>query len=239
MEMIRLTQSDPREYFRQIARLHDAEIHHGALPLLGTSFLARLYHDLAGQQGCGIWALFQDQEVQAFLVGCDNMRTCFRSLLLRSWLPLSMLAAPRLISWRLLRRLPSLLLYPFKHKSTTEQNTSETFAELLAIAVNKRFQGRGIGKELVARFEEFLGLERKVSSYEVTTNAEDPDSNAFYRKMGFQPTMTIPHHSLILQRYYKYIEVSPAFRKINGAALLGEVEDSASVVSSCRQRKES
>ena len=76
-------------------------------------------------------------------------------------------------------------------------------AELLAMAVHEQARGKGIGRDLVDALErDFVewGLE---GEYCVVTFTGDPGSNAFYRRIGFEPTRAFRHHENLMQEYRK------------------------------------
>jgi len=209
VEILRLSWETGEACFREIAALHAAEIRHGALPLFGIGFLARLYRELARTPGCGVWAAVRGDRVYGFLIGCVDLRAGFGAVLLRAGLPLLARAVPRLLRWKLLRKLPAVLLYPLQRSApakTTQPAADSDRSELLAIAVDPACRGEGVGRELVRRLEDFL-CRHGAGSYRVTTNAADPSSNAFYRRLGFEPAGKVPHHALCLQQYRKRLRV--------------------------------
>ncbi len=123
------------------------------------------------------------------------------------------LAIPRLLSWGLLRKLPALFLYPFRRAE--EENSSADIvyqdrAELLVLAVAPDCRNQGAGQALISCLESYLHDQGKVSSYRVTTNAEDPVSNAFYKRVGFEPIGIRSHHALSLRHYRKRLPSRPS-----------------------------
>lgn len=58
------------------------------------------------------------------------------------------------------------------------------------LAVDRRLQGQGVGQELLA-FALHLALDfsERVGLYAVVVNAKDDRGVAFYRKLGFRPTL--------------------------------------------------
>lgn len=58
------------------------------------------------------------------------------------------------------------------------------------LAVDKRFQGQGIGRELLA-FALHLALEfsERVGLHAVVVDAKNDKAAAFYRRLGFRPTL--------------------------------------------------
>jgi ribosomal protein S18 acetylase RimI-like enzyme len=198
----RVSSADVRQC-RQAAALHVSQIHFGLLPLLGSSFLARLYQAVAGAPRGGLWIATQGDDALGFLCGCADLDFVYRHVFRHHAIRLACAAGVSLLRPDVLRRVPALLRYPQRSRKA-EQLSREMSAraELLAIAVSPRAQGRGIGKALVQRFEDFLAQNR-APLYHVATNLADPASNAFYRALGFKPSGTTPHHALTLQLYEK------------------------------------
>jgi GNAT superfamily N-acetyltransferase len=203
----RLTSSDPLIRFQEIAQLHVEEIHHGILPLFGTSFLSRLYYGLASTSRTGVWAAIEDGKVAGFLAGCADIQRSYRSVMMKFGVELFFRAMGALFKPAVLKRLPAVFAYPFQsHKDAVtvrEQTGPASRAELLAIAVDRRYHGRGVGKQLVLTFEKNLLAWGVSEPYWVTTNSEDAGSNAFYRALDFEAWGTFKHHELVLQRYRK------------------------------------
>lgn len=71
------------------------------------------------------------------------------------------------------------------------------------MAVHHEAHRQGIGRALVATFEESLLIWGGANGYWVATDADQMGSNNFYLSLGFEPSRKIKHHDLILQHYYK------------------------------------
>jgi ribosomal protein S18 acetylase RimI-like enzyme len=205
MGIERLSPSHPWDVFRQIAQLHAAEIHHGLLPLLGPRFMTRLYYEMSRAPQTGVWAVVENGNVLGFIAGSADVGQTYRAMLLRRGPVFAMLALGGLFNPTVLRKLPSMFLYPFRVGRKEQDAPPPTHAELLAIAVDQRTHRRGFGRGLVEAFERGLRDWGVTGAYQVTTNVEEIASNQFYRKLGFEPYGTIKHHDLTLQRYAKQI----------------------------------
>lgn len=200
----RLGRATPKTTYLEIARLHFAEIHFGFLPLLGEEFLAYLYTQLAQLDDAAVWAAEEDGKILGFLSGTADFKTSYLKVFKKAWMGLILRGIPSLFKKSVLAKLPAVLLYPFKkHDKNTGEPERNSNAELLSIAVRAEAQGKGVGRGLVTALEEaFKGWEL-TGDYFVTTNAADPDSTAFYRKLGFQPCGTQKHNDLTLQVFKK------------------------------------
>lgn len=58
------------------------------------------------------------------------------------------------------------------------------------LAVDKRFQGRGVGRDLLAfALRLALDFSERVGLYAVVVDAKDERAAAFYQRLGFRPTL--------------------------------------------------
>jgi ribosomal protein S18 acetylase RimI-like enzyme len=201
---VELVQSGDAKACATAAALHIAEIHFGLLPLLGPEFLARVYMSVSSAPGAGVWVASRHGRIVGFVAGCSDVGALYKHMLRRDMLSLITAAGLALGRPAVLRRLPSIALYPLRQRDATGPRAARSPAELLAIAVSDDLRGRGLGRLLVARFEEFLRT-LHVHEYHVATNIEEVGSNAFYRALGFRPVATVPHHALTLQLYEKVL----------------------------------
>ncbi len=193
--------SGDSELCHQAAKLHIRVIHHGLLPLLGIGFLTRMYRCIAAAPESGVWAMIDGDKFVGFIAGCANVQRTYRWLLVNCGISLAMTAGLALFRFTVLRKLYSILAYPF-HRHKTSPRTPTTEAELLAIAVDENEYGKGHGSQLVDVLE--ASLRRwGVREYRVLTNIAESNSNAFYRATGFAPAGMIRHHALTLQVYKK------------------------------------
>lgn len=208
IEIVRLSIVHPKVYFTAIGALHIKQIDHGLLPLLGLKFLSRLYYELAITPKTGVWAALKSNELVGFISGCADARLSYCAVLCRAWPLFMRLTSQVILRPGLLRRMISVLYYPF-NKSSIKGHAIEVCSgiksEILAIAVNPDFERQGIGRKLIQAFEkEMLHWDNK-GYYRVATKIPDIRSNSFYRKAGFLPCHQLKHNDLILQIYLKEI----------------------------------
>jgi GNAT superfamily N-acetyltransferase len=202
MKVVRLGSGDSK-LCRQAADLHIRGIHHGFLPLLGNKFLTKMYLCVAAAPESGVWAIVDGDKLVGFVAGCAGVRRTFRWLMVNHGFRLAIAAGPALFRFSVLRKLHSILLYPFRRRKAPAE-FPEPEPELLAIAIDEREYGKGYGKQLVYALEVSL-RQWGVREYRVLTNIAEPESNAFYRATGFTPDGTIRHHALTLQVYKKIV----------------------------------
>jgi ribosomal protein S18 acetylase RimI-like enzyme len=208
---VRLSNDTPRRWFGEIARVHVREIRHGVLSLLGESFLATLYRELAVAPQTGVWIATEQGQVIGFIAGSADVRRSFRTVLRRAWLPLLRSTSGAVFNPSVFRKAVPLLLYPFRSPATTGHaitGCDSVTAELLAIAISPQAQRRGVGRALVHAFEHAIQSWGAGGYYRVATNHADPGSNAFYCNLGFLPCHRVAHHALMLQVFHKSIDES-------------------------------
>jgi GNAT superfamily N-acetyltransferase len=211
-DILRLGRATPDALYEEIAQLHIDTIHHGALPLLGKKFMARLYRDLTLAKDTGLWVALEDGRLLGFICGCADLGRAYTDVLKQADFLLFWHGLRACLDVRILRKVAALFFYPFHSRQSAgdsqPSSPAEQKAQLLAISVNPHLQQKGIGSQLVAVLEKSL-LEWGVSTYTVTTNIEEIGSNAFYRKNGFHHCGTLRHHALILQMYQKVPGIRP------------------------------
>ena len=197
--------SDGAALFHQIADLHIDLIHGGILPLLGKSFLANLYSEIASSRSGCVFAAIQADRVVGFAAGAWDIWKCACGFRIRGYLHLTLCFLRQLASPRVLAKGIDSLAYPFrKVDGASEHGARDKHrAELLAIAVAHSAQGQGVGRGLLARVEDFF--KPHVRHYFVTTNIAKTQSNAFYKTLGFLEIGCKKHHDLVLQTYIKQL----------------------------------
>jgi len=204
----RLSRLDSEAVFREIAGLHAEQIQGGVLPLLGTSFLATLYREIARSKWGTVHQATFNGRTAGFVAGTANIWSCAFGFTPSGYLRLGSILAVRVWHPDVARKFLGALAYPFRGPSTPSadnlQRQDKDRAELLAIAVASEAQGRGVGRALVGAFE--ATLRGKATSYSVATNAEDAQSNAFYQAVGFKKAGQKHHHDLLIQIYIKELD---------------------------------
>jgi GNAT superfamily N-acetyltransferase len=208
MNILKLGTASPREYFIAIARIHSEEIHFGFLPLLGEEFLAQLYFHMSRTTSSGVWAAEENGSIMGFVTGTADIRECYREIFRNAWFPLAGSVLRSIFKKDVLKKIPAILAYPFQ-SHTEEKSGPEPqptrHPELLSIAITSGGKGKGTGRALVQALEQGLREWGETGVYYVSTNRDDPNSNAFYRHVGFTPVANHKHNDLILQDYQKEI----------------------------------
>ena len=167
------------------ARLHAEEIGEGFLSGLGPRFLTVLYRRIIAWPQSFLLVVEEDGNVVGQAAATEDVGGLYRQFLLHDGLRAAAVAAPRL-----LRRLPEVL-DTLRYPSAQGQLPS---AELLAVAVDGRCQGRGIGRRLVLAANEEL-VRRGVTDARVVVASSNARALALYRSSGFRPASTIQVHA--------------------------------------------
>jgi ribosomal protein S18 acetylase RimI-like enzyme len=177
------------------AALHTGGISEGFLPLLGPAFLGRLYRRICLEPGSFLLVATSGGAVVGFIAGSDRVGDLYRSFLWRDGLAAASSAwRPLLTRWR---RVAETL----RHGSSGGAGTGRG-SELLAVAVDDRWQGQGVGTRLV---EAFLAevVRRGASAAYVVVGADNDPAVSLYQRSGFASGATFELHpgtrSLVMQ----------------------------------------
>jgi ribosomal protein S18 acetylase RimI-like enzyme len=159
------------------ARLHADRITEGFLSLLGARFLRRLYRRVSLVPDSFLLVAECDGLTVGFLAGSNDVPGLYRSFLWRDGAIAALLAAgPLVMGWR--RVLETL------HHGSAAPDEGGRGAELLSVAVDRAWSGRGAGQALVASF---LGevRSRGGTAAHVVVGAENGRAVALYERAGF------------------------------------------------------
>ena len=167
------------------ARLHATQIGEGFLSSLGPRFLTLLYRRIVAWPRSFLLVAEEDGVVVGQAAATEDVGGLYRQFLLRDGLVAGAVAGPRLLRrWRLVLE---TLRYPSGESELPP-------AELLAVAVDPDWTGRGIGRALVSAANEELGR-RGVANARVVVAASNAPALALYRSTGFRPSASIRVHA--------------------------------------------
>lgn len=175
------------------AELHSRDISSGFLSTLGPHFLRRLYARVATCEGSFLLIAESHGETVGFLGGSVDVGRLYRTFLRRDAL-LAAASAPLELarSWR-------SALETLAHR----RGASSSEAELLAIAVDPRWRGRGFGHMLVERFVAET-LSRGSAAATVVVGSDNHSAISVYRASGFEPERAYELHrgteSIVMRR---------------------------------------
>ncbi len=167
------------------ARLHAEQIGEGFLSSLGPRFLTLLYRRIVASPGSFLLVAEEGGAVVGQAAATEDVGALYRRFLVRDGLVAGVVAGPRLL--RRWRSTVETLRYPSGAESLPR-------AELLAVAVDSRHQGRGIGRALVLAANEELA-KRGVGDARVVVASSNVPALALYRSSGFRPATSIRVHA--------------------------------------------
>jgi ribosomal protein S18 acetylase RimI-like enzyme len=177
------------------AELHRRGIDAGFLSSLGQSFLKQLYLAVPRCRVgfCYVWEE-PDCAVLGFIACAESTRALYKQALRRRgfWMALPLMRY--MVRPSILRRMWHTWRYP------SEVGDDLPAAEVLSIAVSGNARGKGVGKALMqAALAEFA--RRGIDKVKVAVWAGNDTANTFYRRCGFNLTLTRKHHGLPMNIY--------------------------------------
>jgi GNAT superfamily N-acetyltransferase len=180
---------DKSERYRQVARLHVANIGKGFLATLGQSFLALMYRAI--DEGAGSVLLVDecDGQVTGFVSGGTGMGPIYRQMF-RYPLRLVQSLLPTVFRPRRVLRIVEILRYG--RRSATQGELPE--AELLSIVVDPAHRGQGVAEKLYRRLVEHFGA-TGVSAFRITVGDALMPAHRFYMRMGAAPIGKVQVHA--------------------------------------------
>jgi len=179
----------------RVARLHEQEIDFGFISTLGRRFLTSLYAAMLESGWVVIFVAEGRGRVIGFCAVTRDIGKLYKTMLQKKWWKFCLLLLPRAFSLKVIKHCYETLRYPNR-----EEAPGLPEAELLSIAVDREWAGRGIGKlvasEAIGQIAR-LGVSRlRVAVLEATVAA-----NRFYPSMGFEFHSQIMNHGRRLNIY--------------------------------------
>jgi ribosomal protein S18 acetylase RimI-like enzyme len=161
-----------------VAEIHATRIRDGFLVQLGLPFLRRLYRRAVRSSRAFVIVSRDGGEVTGFVAVAEDTHAFYREFLRRDGIIATAVALPRIV--RALRSVVETLRYG------TRDHGEVPKAEILAIAVRERFEGVGLGTELVVAALDELSR-RGVPSARVVTAVGNTAAVRAYERAGFRP----------------------------------------------------
>ncbi len=176
------------------AALHAEGISQGFLSVLGPRFLTRLYRRICLVPDSFLLVAERDAPV-GFIAGSTDVGSLYRTFLWRDGAVAAALAARHLVvGWR-------RVLETLRHGDGGGPGSGRG-AELLAVAVDRRSQGLGAGRQLVAAFLAEVSA-RGLDAAHVVVGADNGTATALYERAGFATVERFELHpgteSLLMQ----------------------------------------
>ena len=187
-------QMDPIRHadHQRVAQLHSENIDQGFLSTLGPRFLRLLYQAIDECPEACLLLAREGGQVVGFVAGTLNMGPVYRRLL-RHWLALGLSLAPSLLIPRRLWCILEILRYSRGGHGGANALPALPAAELLSIAVDPAYRGRGIAEDLYAGLKLFFAT-RGLGEFKIIVGAPLAPAHRFYRRMGAVPVTEIEVH---------------------------------------------
>jgi GNAT superfamily N-acetyltransferase len=167
-----------KDYYEQIAYIHQNEIGEGFLPTLGIKFLSKLYSRISRSEYTFLIAAFIDNEIVGFLAGSLDTRKFYKEFIIRDGLFFLPILLPQLLSLDAILKVRETLLYPQKKEEVSLPNS-----EILNFCVSQKNQRKGVGKVIYKyAIEEFLRL--NVNKVKIVTGCTQISAQSFYESFG-------------------------------------------------------
>lgn len=182
----------------EIARIHYNEIDQGFLRQLGKNVLARLYRAIIENPESFVVIAKEQGETVGFIAGSTNVRSLYGDFFKKHAQAVLIGGFFQLLNPHSWGKIADVLRYPKKMK---QHDLPE--AELIAIAVKKEFQGKGIAKHMFEIFVEEM-KRRRVRTFRVTVGEKLTSAIMLYEKLGFHYKAQVSVHPENTSRIYTY-----------------------------------
>lgn len=171
-----------------VARIHREEIPTAFLSTLGQRFLKNLYLGLLEAETALTLVAEAGGTVVGFVCATAGLSSLYGQVIRCRWWRFILCLLPKLVRPSVIRR-----CWETMHYSKTEQEGPSSDAEILSIAVDRRYAGRGVGRWLVKAALDALAT-RGARTVKVLCLERLEGANAFYRRCGFRLARTIEIH---------------------------------------------
>ena len=220
---IKIIESNSKDHFREIARLHSDGITEGFLSTLGIPFLTRLYMGISKEKNSGVLVAVEEggedggsvsqldsakENILGFISYSKDVKSCYKHVMFSNCFSLGVAMIPNIFKPTIYKKIFETLIYPFAHKDIPEEIVEDKAnplrSELLSMAVSENARGKGIGKLLVKAVDEAM-LRMDVNGYYVVTHGIDERSNGFYQRCGFEKVREFENHGKPMNEYFKSV----------------------------------
>lgn len=179
---------EPRIY-REVARLHARNLDKSFLATLGEGFLTEMYRAIDRCPSSTLLVEKHEGAVVGFVTGASGMGPIYRQMLSRWWI-LPFRLFPRLLHPRTIGRVVDILRYSAAAPLAPESPKDE----LLSIAVDPNWRGRGYSEALYTRLCEHF-RDKGSAGFKIVVGAPLAAAHRFYQKMGAEAVGEIEVHA--------------------------------------------
>ena len=181
--------------YKQIAEMHYNQIKTGFLNKLGLEFLELIYKYIDEYENSFIIYKIKNENVIGFISGTEDADNLYIGFKDKYFLK---------IIWIIFKRLclkPSIVKGIFETMNYNKKTVLLPKAELISIAVDNDYKGKGIASDLMKDFFNEMD-KRGIESVKVTVGADNIRANEYYRKWGFERILEIEVHKGIRSNVY-------------------------------------
>lgn len=183
-----------------LAKIHFLELNSDFLPSLGERFLRLLYLNLLQSKNTCIFINYINNDEQGFAVGTKDFNKVFMIIIMRNFIKYVFLILPQIIKKpKILKNIFDTMFYTKKAEFDAPR------AELIVIAVSKKYHRKGIGRQLIFAIERNF-LRQGIKEYKVSVNAKNSIANSFYLSLGFKKTHDFLIYGKKINLYIKQIQ---------------------------------
>jgi len=165
----------------RVADIHKSSLPNDFLPSLGTDFLMNIFYPaILSSQNAETFIAFYEESVVGFIVVSLNSSSLLRGIVLYQFLPfIYLLVKSAFSSYNQFKMVFEVFLSGFQYSG------DKYFGEIYIIAVDKIYQGRGVGKMLVHHAEEFL-ISQHFPGMKIKTLKANQHWISFFQKKGWK-----------------------------------------------------
>ena len=179
---------DRSALYRQVAKLHIANINQGFLATLGVAFLSLMYEAIDNAPTSTLLLSESNGRVVGFVAGGTGMLPIYMQML-RNWPRLAVALLPALLSPRRIWRILEIM----RHSGRGSKGDAPANAELLSIAIDPAFRGAARADALYAGLADQF-RSRGFTGFKIVVGSSLSNAHKFYRRMGAQPVGTVEVH---------------------------------------------
>jgi len=182
----------------QIAKIHQKEINQGFLGQLGIKFLSKLYESTIVSPDAFTIVAKDNDKVIGFISGCTNVAKFYHDFLKNYFFQVFFILLPKMFRLSILKKIFETLKYPQQ-----KEEKKLPGAELLTIAVLKKYHGQGIAQKMFEQFVEEM-KKREIKQFKVIVGKSLTRAIRFYEKVGFKFYSSISVHKHKSSNIYIY-----------------------------------
>lgn len=163
---------------KSIATLHTSVFENNLLSKLGSKFLATYYSAAIKSENTIFLFVMDNNELVGFIQAARTARGYHKEILIKNF--------PKFLGHlHLLFKNLHLIVCLFRNLDKSSSKVRKEYSEIVTIAVDSNYQGKGIGKELVMELEKIL-KETSEPCLSLTTDKFNNDKViSFYERLGF------------------------------------------------------